>query len=85
MGIHPDGEIAVFAGEDGSLRVWNIPQLVELGKIQAHNVIINLSYKLTFCLEFNKFIESFRGWKIPCYIFFPGENGEALGYKETWR
>jgi len=38
MEIHPEGEIVVFAGEDGSLHVWNVPQLVEIGKIQAHNV-----------------------------------------------
>ena len=38
MAIHPDGEIAVFAGEDGSLRVWNLPQLVQIGQIQAHKV-----------------------------------------------
>jgi len=38
MDVHPDGELGIFAGEDGTVRVWNIPQLTQIGQFKAHDV-----------------------------------------------
>lgn len=35
--INPDGEIGAFAGTDGVLRFWNLPEHALLGSINAHS------------------------------------------------
>jgi len=50
MDIHPDGELGAFAGEDGTVRVWNIPQLTQIGQFKAHDVRECLIDKVLFSL-----------------------------------
>lgn len=36
MKIHPDGHIAALAGQDGTIRIWDIMGQSQVAEIQAH-------------------------------------------------
>lgn len=36
--VHPDGHIAAIAGNDGTVRIWNILEQVQVAELKAHDV-----------------------------------------------
>ena len=57
--VHPDGHIAALAGNDGTVRIWNILEQIQVAELKAHDVRIldmNFTEKLLGSYYFIEFL-----------------------------